>query len=297
MRPATSSTPLRSTGLLGAVLLLAATARADAFVLDSQSRSVEIEILHTEATYESCIPISDPLCQPTSYQATPYQSSASAPDAGPWTASAELAAFPDTSAQQDSEIDPNLLHAAGSHQGTSHYALIGSFPLTVVREDHSGSTTFSATFTLATAHPFTLAGSLAAGGGLFSGASTVVRLSGAGGVVAEVVAESDPDCADPECHAVGPLPVDARGTLAPGSYTFEAIASGTAGGYVSGAGAFGSAYDGAFDVTLDLSPPAVPALPLAPALALAGGLVAAARRALPRGRSRPPGAIGARARR
>jgi hypothetical protein len=238
---------------------------------------VEIEVVHTEDEFSSCIPFLDPLCEPDSSTTTTDGDQHGAPDANPWSATASLAAFPDTWASQDSAIGADAITASGSHAGVSSYSNSGGFPITFVSEDHTSGSDFSVTFQLLESHGFQLSGSVTTEGGLLSSSQAFVRLRGPGAaVVAEVEVASDPGCADPSCATVGPEPLDATGVLAPGTYTLEASAGGTAAGTHSPSGSFGSSQSGAFDLTLQLSPPAVPALPPSAAALLATALAGVA---------------------
>lgn len=267
--------------------LPAPSARASFQLLD-EARSVSIEVVHTEDEFSSCIPFLDPLCQPDSSTSSTSGDDHSAPDPGPWSATASLPAFPGTWASQDSTIGADTIVASGSHAGVSSYSNSGGFPITLVSEDHASASVFSASFQLSEPRSFQLTGSVTTEGGFLSSSQAFVRLTGPGAaIVAELQVASDPGCVDPSCATIGPESVDAAGMLTPGSYTLEASAAGSAAGTHGPSGSFGSGQAGAFDLTLQLAPPpAVPALPAWVAALLAAGLAASARR-VPRGPPRP----------
>ena len=102
-------------------------------------------------------------------------------------------------------------------------------PFSQVNHTTDTESLFSLTFEIAAACDYTLTGSVATSGVINSLSQSRITLSGPGSVViAEVEVVSDPDCVDPGCIDVGPVPLDESGTLGPGVYMLEAVASGTA---------------------------------------------------------------------
>jgi hypothetical protein len=246
--------------LVAATALLPWVARADVEVL-SQDRGVSVDIDVVEQTYSSCIPLITPSCLPDSTTSQNFADAETAPDALPFVATANAPAFPGSLASQDSEIGASTIRGSGSHAATAGYSNTGGFPITFHSEYHDVESHMRVDFELGAALPYTLVGSVATGGAIFSSSSAWIRLSGPGGIVAELQVDSDPNCTDPSCFDVGPLPLAASGTLDPGAYTLEAVAQGSAGGVHSTSGSFGTGVDGAFDVELSLGEPsAVPSL-------------------------------------
>lgn len=275
---------MRSTSLKSQLVLMALSlalvpldardTRADTLMLSSETRLVQIDIDHTEDFYSSCIPLPPSPCMPDSSTTTHFSDSATAPDAAPWTATASLIQFPNTSATQDSEIGATFIQATGSHTAVSSYSNTGGFPITFISENHATETSLVVTFDLAADCAFDLSGSVTTEGGIFSTSSTYIRLSVAGGgVIAEVQVDSAEGCADPECLVVGPAPIATSGVLAAGTYTLEAFAGGIATGVHSTIGSFGSGEGGAFEVNLVLAPQPVPTLSVYGAVFLAMSLL------------------------
>lgn len=262
---------------IAALLLLAQAASAgnDPWSLVSQDRAVSVDIDVVEDFYSSCIPILQPGCTPDSTTTTNFADSASAPDAGAFDATASRPEFPSTFASQHSEIDADAIRASGGHAATATFSNTGGFPITFHSEFHDVESRAVVSFEVDATTPYRLTGTVTTGGAVFSSSSSSLRLSGPGGVIAEVQVDSDPDCALPECFTVGPELLTASGLLDPGVYTLEARAGGTAGGAHSTSGSFGTGIDGAFEVELLLPPPAVPALPPGAVLLLALALAAA----------------------
>jgi hypothetical protein len=242
--------------------------------LVSQDREVSVDIDIVEDFFSSCIPFLDPGCNPDSTTSTNFSGADSAPDAGPFVATANLPEFPATFANLDSEIGADGIRASGSHAATASFTNTGGFPITFHSEFHDVASRAVVTFQIDSSVPYSLTGSVTTGGAIFSTSSSYIRLTGPGGVIAQVRVDSDPDCTDPECFTVGPEPLSASGVLDPGTYTFEALASGTAGGAHDTNGSFGTGVNGSFDVELALAPP-VPALP-AGALVFLGLVLGAA---------------------
>lgn len=275
----------RSAALLAGLALLPPALPAGAqLALVSQTRSVDVSIETRDDVYASCVPLIDPFCMPTSTTIDTFHDGETAPDAGPFTAVASVPGFPDTTAQQSSEITATAIEGSGSHGAVSTYSTSGGFPVVLHSETHDTETRLAAEFEVAEGTPYQLTGSVTTSGGLFSSSSARITLLGPGGPLGEVEVVSDPNCADPEtCGTVGPQPIALSGLLAPGTYTLEAVASGTAEGLHSTSGSYGSGQGGSFDVQLALAPgvPSVPAwarLVLALALAGSAGLARSRRR-------------------
>ena len=271
----------RALAVAGVVVGLSATvvvapgagiAQAGVPQLVSQTREVSVQIETVESYYESCVPLITPDCLPDSTTEASFPDHEAASGAGPFVASAERPEFSGTFATQDSEITGSSVRAAGSHEASSAFWSSGGFPITYHSESHDTESRTSVTFALDAARTYVLRGSVTTRGLMFSTSSSRIRLIGPGdSVLAEVEVESDPACGGESCLTVGPELLEASGTLAPGVYTLEAIASGNTGGAHSTAGSFGSFQGGDFELDLRLSA-AVPALPgpwrLAMALAL-----------------------------
>jgi len=253
---------MRAVSVLGVslvALFLAHPALAGIEVL-SQQRRVAVDIEVSEALYASCIPLLDPLCQPDEVTTTNFSDSETAPDTSPFVETANDPAFPSTWASQDSLLGANRLRASGSHVAASSFWQSGGFPITFHSESHAAESSVVVDFSLAETTPYRLDGNVATSGGFTSSSSAWIRLSGPGGVVAEVQVDTDPNCTDPGCFTVGPEPLGATGTLAAGSYTLEAIASGNASGLHSTSGSFGGGMGGAFDVELLVGAAVLPGL-------------------------------------
>lgn len=271
--------------LLAGLTLLAPATRGEILELQSQTRTVGVQIDHRELHYESCSPPPlDPYCEPDFIDTTSYSDDAAAPDASPWVATANLAQFPNTYASQDSEIGGSSIRASGSHQAISYYTWPYPFPPPVIQihEDHASDSSFSTTFVLTTAGFYQLTGSVSSTAGPFAESTAFIRLTGPGAeVVAEVQLTPDSLCSPaPDCMMLGPEPIAASGVLPPGTYTLEAGASGRAGGYRE----MNDIAYGDYDVELTLAGP-VPALSASGLvlLALALGSLGAARIARQRG--------------
>jgi hypothetical protein len=253
------------------VLPGAGIAQPGVLKLVSHTREVSVQIDTVESYYESCVPMITPDCLPDSTSDASFPDHEEASGAGPFVASASRPEFPGTFAVQDSEIAGSSVRAAGSHEATSSFWNSGGFPITYLSESHDTNTRASVTFELDATSAYVLSGSVTTLGLMFSSSSSRIHLIGPGEtVLAEVEVESDPTCTGESCLTVGPELLGVSGTLVPGVYTLEAIASGNAGGAHSTMGSFGSFQGGEFEVDLQLSA-AVPALlePWRIALALA----------------------------
>jgi hypothetical protein len=267
-----------------ALAALAAAAPAGAqLALVSDDRAVSVDVTVSEYYFASCPPLITPGCLPDSTTTNSYPDSESASSGAPFSATAgALGSF----ASQDSQLSATGISGSGSHAASASFYNTGGFPITFHSENHEAESRLVVEFALAEATPYTLSGSVATGGAIFSLSSSHIRLSGPGGTVAEVQVDSDPNCVDPSCFQVGPVPLASSGTLAAGTYTLEALAGGTASGVHSTSGSFGTGVDGSFEVDLALTV-AVPSLAPAGLALLALALVAAA--AAGRGRGAPAG--------
>jgi hypothetical protein len=251
--------------LLAGLGLIVPAARGEILSLQSQTRTVGIQIDHHVLHFETCLPPPvDPFCEPDYIVTTSYSDDAVAPDAGPWIATASLAQFPDTFASQDSEIMGSSIHASGEHGAISFYEPWVPFemPITEIEEPHASDTSFAATFVLATAGFYRLTGNVSVAAGLWVDTAAFIRFTGPGAqVIAETQLEwNEGDCdpaAVPYCWVSGPVPIAASGVLQPGTYTLEAGAGGVAYGYRKFG--FGDTVYGDFDLEFTLGPP-VPAL-------------------------------------
>jgi hypothetical protein len=280
---------VRSLALAGIVawagLPLAAGPAAAGIEVLSQQRRVLVDIDVVEETYTSCAPFNNPGCLPDSTATSHYADSAEAPDSGPFVATANDPALPDTSASQDSEIGAWTIRASGDHASAATFTNSGpGLPVTVHGEDHYAESRASIEFQVDAARRYNVHGSVVTTGWLFAPTSARVRLTGPGGVLAEVQVDSDPACFELGCTTVGPVPFSASGVLLPGSYTLEALANGGPGGVPTLNSSFVVVGDGAFDVELALDPVPLPSLG-GPGLALLALLVAAAGAAALRRRS------------
>jgi hypothetical protein len=242
--------------LLAGFALTAPAARGHLLDLQSQTRTVGIQIDHHERHW-TCFPYSDPYCEPDFVITTNYSDDDVAPDAGPWVATASLAQFPDTFASQDSEITGRWIRVSGSQRATSYYDAweFPESPIIDIEEPHSSATSFSATFVVATAGRYRLRGSVSIVSGLWSASTAFIRLTGPGAqVVAEVqLSRSWESCVPwPDCSMMGPEPITASGVLPPGTYTLEAGSTGEAQGYAKFG--FSDVASGDFDLEFVLGP-------------------------------------------
>jgi len=243
--------------LLAGLALSAPAAHGQLLVLQSQTRTVGIQIDHHEQHW-TCFPYNiDPEClQPDFIITTNYSDDDVAPDAGPWVATASLAQFPDTFASQDSEITGRWIRASGSQRATSYYDgwEWPESPIIDIEEPHASASNFSATFDVATESRYRLRGDVSTAN-VFWGVSTAfIRLTGPGAqVVAEVqVSNTDDGCEPlPRCM-IGPEPISVLGVLQPGTYTLEAGSTGDAEGYAKFS--FSDVAAGDFDLDFVLGP-------------------------------------------
>jgi hypothetical protein len=244
--------------LLAGLALTAPAAHGQFLDLQSQTRTVGIQIDHHERHW-TCFPYTpDPECQePDSIVTTSYSDDDVAPDAGPWVATASLQQFPDTFASQDSEITGRWIRASGSQRATSFYDgwEWPESPIIDIEEPHSSATSFSATFVVATAGRYRLTGSVSTAAGLWGISTAFIRLTGPGAqVVAEVqLSRNSDDCEPwPDCWMMGPEPISASGVLQPGTYTLEAGATADVEGDAKFS--FGDVAFGDFDLDFVLGP-------------------------------------------
>jgi hypothetical protein len=246
---------MRSTLVWAACSLLLAgfapEALAAGFEATAQLRSVAVTITQTTV---SCI-----TPQSCSTIGTSNQSDAqTAPDFSPFVATAQVAPFTGARADQDSSIDVTKLVASGASQSFGSGGLTTPPNIFTITSSDSASR-FSTSFDVDIATPFRLTGSVTAAGGLTAGALSRIRLRTAGGTpIAEMSAETDPECQSEECSTVGPLPLHATGVLAPGSYVLEAEASSQASPFTFAGNFFTMLSSSQYQV--ELSATAVPAL-------------------------------------
>lgn len=245
--------PVRLAGIAFALCAAAApSAGAAGFAFTSQARSVAVTITQTTL---SCLPPPSG-CSPIS--SSQQGDSEAAPDFSPFSATALVPAFPQSFATQDSTLAAGAIRASGSSEGASSGGFVS--PPNVFGTTQSALTnTFSAGFSVAAATPYRLNGSVAANGGLSANTTTRVTLKTSGGsVIAEAVAASDPECQEPSCAEVGPLPIASVGVLAPGAYVLEAVATTNASPFYFAGNFYGLGSSGAYEVTLaEIAAPAL----------------------------------------
>jgi len=254
-------------GLAASLALAAPVAGAAGFAFTAQSRSVSVTI--TQRTL-ACWP---PPTGCSVITTTNYADSEGAPDFSPFSATASVAPFTAIFATQASTLSASTLVAQGNgtHSGSGG---LSTPPNTYATVESTSATLHRVSFDVDAATPYRLSGSARSTGGLSANATTRITLKTSGGAtLAEVVAATDPNCQDPGCATVGPLPVASYGVLAPGSYVLEVEASGAASPFYF-AGSFlalTSTWD--YDVRLDevqapaLSPAGLALLVLALSLA------------------------------
>jgi hypothetical protein len=252
---------MRPALLLAVLFALANTASAETLTAVAQTRRVEVSVDETTRIWESGIPGFDP---PTSTSVENFGNSTTAPDFAPFSAAASVPEFSNSSATQQSELGASLIAASGSHTGVA--AIESDFtappPFSQINETHDTESLFSVTFELTAACDYALTGSVFTSGIINSLSQSRIRLTGPdSAVIAEIEVISDPNCVDSSCVNVGPVSLDEIGTLAPGIYTLEAEASGTATGFYSMAtGDVMISNAGQFNLQFLLASP-VPALP------------------------------------
>jgi hypothetical protein len=275
---------MRSRHALGALALALALASAQSaaavgFDLTAQNRHVDVAI--AVSTYDcfppptGCTLVSGPVN---------HGDSKSAPDFSTFAATAAVPSFGGFSASQSSSLSPTMLSAQGTGMHTGSGGYTPPPPNRATVGTGSSDSHFEASFDVASPTPIHLTGSVGATGGLSANSTVRIRLRTAGGTtIAEVVAETDPNCLDQSCAVVGPFPIDHTSVLAPGSYVLEASTSGSGAPFYFATNFFEIQSTGTYQV--ELSDTAVPALgpfalgALALSLALAASpLLARARR-------------------
>lgn len=194
------------------------------FDLTGQARNVGVTI--TQNTL-SCLP------PPTGCQVTgtlnfsDSEAAPSSPPFLPFSATAQVPPYTGSFASQDSSLSAAAILAQGATQGTGSASL--TTPPNIYTAISSQTTNvFSTSFDLVAPTPIRLVGSVTSTGGLSGNTTTRITLKTAGGsLLAQVVAATDPNCQDPGCAEVGPLPLSWYGVLAPGSYVIEANSTGS----------------------------------------------------------------------
>lgn len=251
----------RTTLTAFAVLILAGPASGVDFI--TQTRSVEVSVVETSNVWES--PHIPPWDDPSSSSQQNFSDSVVAPDFGPFAETANIVLLGNSTAAQDSELEPGQIRASGSHFADpaiqSEFQL--PWPMTQVVEEPVTSTRFSTTFEVAWEGTYWLTGHVATSGNFIAFTHAHIRLLGSGAtVLAEATVDSDPSCQEYECMDVGPVLIDESGPLPAGTYTLEAEASGYAHPFYSTAiGDIAEPGGGEFDLVLTLAAPEVPVLP------------------------------------
>jgi hypothetical protein len=288
-----------------AIALLALPAASGAVTLNpiSQNREVAIEIqVRTDTCwfpeYPPTVGCDDVWNPPTSTTLDDYADSESAPDFGPFVATAMDPNFSDTSTWQSSTISPTGLAASGIWQGFADGSMSFIGPpiqLLQVTEHHITENRYAVSFELSRAASFSLTGALSVVWG-FGNNNASIELVGPGPTpVAGIELQVHRDCDWNVLNYVCRASLSQNGLLAPGVYTLSVFGRTTAQSYIvlhpETEGAFGN-----FDVEFLIAPPAVPVLPPGGAVFLGAALVAAvaAARRLPahRGPERRPHASG-----
>lgn len=213
---------------LGACTLWGVLAAGEAnagFDATAQTRSVRVDITRNTL---SCLP------PPTGCQITgttnffDHEAAPSSPPFLPFSATAMVPPYTGSFASQDSSIAASAILAQGATQNTGSASLTTP-PNVYTAISSQTPNVFSTSFNLAEPTPVRLVGSVTSTGGLSGNTTTRITLKTAGGLVlAEVVAATDPNCQDPSCAQVGPLPITWVGVLAPGAYVIEANSTGSA---------------------------------------------------------------------
>ncbi len=205
-------------------LLAAAEANAG-FDATAQTRSVRVDIVQNTL---SCLP------PPTGCHVTgttnffDLDAAPSSPPFLPFSATALVPPYTGSFAGQDSSLSAAGILAQGATQGTGSASLTTP-PNIYTAISSQTANVFSTSFDLAAPTPIRLVGSVTSTGGLSGNTTTRITLKTAGGsLLAQVIAATDPNCQEPSCSQVGPLPVAWYGVLAPGSYVIEANAGGSA---------------------------------------------------------------------
>lgn len=210
--------------------------------------------------------------------------SAAASDFGPFSESVSTTLG--SVAHQSSRIERGWVEASGSLWGLVNSSTCTDWIPTnycTFSRQFTGDSSFSVTFSLDENTPYVLTGSAQHSptfGQTFGAidGTAEIRLTGPSGVIAEVVAP-DSFCPDlPDCLSDA-VPLLDSGSLAAGTYTLEAFATGSGFGACldvgGGVTCFSGAGGGSYSVRLALDglAPPVPALGAAPAALLAAALL------------------------
>jgi hypothetical protein len=255
---------LSGLALLALTAGMAAPVRAAGLVPTDQSRGVHVAIDVTTSVWTSGIPPWDP---PDETDVESFSDAATAPDFAPFSATAAVSGFPDTSAAQESSITGHSIAASGSIAGIADIEStfppeVWTWPFSQVRQDIDLGSSLSVDFSLEEPSDYTLSGQVDISYFLTDTRASI-RLIGPGpSVIAEVAVESDPDCIEPACFEATE-PIEVSGSLAPGTYTLEAMATGEGYGFYStAAGDVDTIVGGDYAFTFSLARP-VPALSVA----------------------------------
>lgn len=220
-----------------------------------------------------------------------------------------IAPLGSASGSQTSSLGPSQIAATGSFSAVSHSRTLTQleldfangffnppvpFFLGTLGDVETGESNLSASFDLERRTAFDLSASLALSPlerleGIFGNEVTSgfasVTLTGPSGVVASAAINQFEDCLESPCLPVFAA-LDVAGQLDPGSYTLDIALSGSATGIcadIIGLVCYTPTSDGSFDVTLDLGPIPVPALPLLGVFGIFGALAGTGGSALRRG--------------
>jgi hypothetical protein len=243
----------------GLLLVVAASPAAHAFTPTAQERRA--------AAYADLIAL------PFQFH---FEDVQSAPDFSPFSAVADDIAPGDGIATQDSQIEPDSLHATGSVASSAE----AGAPNSLIEVD--AESIFDVTFDVATHGPFELSGQLDLTAVGCDGATIAsIALWGPGGVIAQVN-ESLGEYGAPFTCGEGcqeSVPISASGVMAPGTYRLRAsVTANTREIETPSDMCPGVDVTGAYAVDLVRTPPQVPALPAAWGGVLAAALALAARR-------------------